>query len=251
MQAAVESEWLVPAALTVGLALVHLVGEATGRAISNRLGWGGRAHRRQFLSLAGGASVAYVFVLLLPEISEAALTVSSTTERAFLNEQVVYLLTLTGFVTFYGIETAAVRRSRGTVEENEFIFWAHVGVFAIYGGLVGFLLFHQEESDPLSLTLYAVAMGLHFLVTDAGLHRHHGLAFDRSARWLLAAGTLAGGVVGLLVPVPGLSAAMLLGFLAGALALNVLKEELPWVDEIRFVAFAVGALVFTILVFLG
>ena len=32
---------------------------------------------------------------------------------------------------------------------------------------------------------------------------------------------------------------------SGAILLNVIKEELPWVDEVRFTAFVAGAVAYT------
>jgi hypothetical protein len=67
---------------------------------------------------------------------------------------------------------------------------------------------------------------------------------------VLAGCTLAGGAVGITVDTRGLGLAMLFAFVAGALVLNVIKEELPEVDESRFAAFLVGAVVYAVLLLL-
>lgn len=222
----------------VALALVHLLADRRNAPTT-----GGT---RQFLSAAGGATVAYVFVLLLPEVSEAALTVGELRGEALLAEQYVYLLTLVGFVAFYGVEVAVAHRTGEDVERSPFVFWAHVAVFALYSGLIGYLLFHQEVEGVSNLVFYALAMALHFGITDYGLRRHHGDAFDRLGRWILAGATLLGGGVGIVLELGPLVLSTLFGFVAGAVVLNVLKEELPELNESRFVAFALGALAYTL-----
>jgi hypothetical protein len=228
---------------TVGLAVVHLL---VGR-------WNdpGSALRRRLLSVAGGATVAYVFVLLLPEVSEAALLVAERRDDALLAEQAVYVMALSGFVAFYGVEAIVSRRLGEDVEASSIVFWGHVAVFALYSGLIGYLLFHQEVDGVANLFFYALAMALHFGVTDYGLRRHHGDQFDRVGRWLLVGATLAGGVLGAIVEVDGLALSMLFGFVAGAVILNVVKEELPDVDQSRFAAFVVGAVVYSVVLLLA
>ncbi|WP_254279965.1 hypothetical protein [Haloarcula marina] len=236
----VESEGFPVAAglFAVALAFVHL--------FSGQWPVATPVHRRRWLSAAGGASVAYVFVLLLPEVSEAALVTGERVRRELLAEQVVYLLALGGFVTFYAVETVVVQRRGESAEDTPTVFWLHVGVFAVYSAVIGYLLFHQEVAGLWNVLLYAVAMALHFEVTDYGLRRHHGDEFDRVGRWVLAGGTLLGGVAGALTETVGPWLAMLFGFLAGAIVFNVIKEELPAVEESRFLAFLAGACVYTI-----
>jgi hypothetical protein len=231
---------LVPFAFTVVLALVHV---ASGSLQSI----GGR-ERERWLSASGGAFVAYVFVLLLPEVSEAALTASRFREEAFLAEQRVYVAALLGFVAFYGVEVVVSQRTGESAEEADVVFWFHVAVFTLYSGLIGYLLFHQEAPGFLNLAFYVLAMALHFLVTDDGLRRHHGAQFSHIGRWVLAAGTLAGGVLGLTIEVSGLGLWLAFGFVAGALVLNIVKEELPEADEGRFLTFAAGAAAYSLVI---
>lgn len=237
-EAATESFPVAAGIFTVALALVHL--------LAGHRWFVDFDAKRPWLSAAGGATVAYVFVLLLPEVSEAALVVGERREEGLLAEQYVYLTVLVGFVLFYGIEVAVAHRTGEDVEGSSLVFWAHVAVFALYSGLIGYLLFYQEVPGVENLFFYALAMGLHFGITDFGLRRYHGADFDRAGRWLLAGATLLGGVVGLVLELGGLLLATLFGFVAGAVVLNVIKEELPDLNESRFLAFAAGALAYTV-----
>lgn len=227
---------------TLALALVHLL---TGRRLVTD-----PERRRRVLSAAGGASVAYVFVLLLPEVSEVALVVGELRGQALLAEELVYVVFLTGFVAFYGLEVLVTQRLGESVDEAPLVFWFHVVVFASYSGIIGYLLFHQERPGTLNLFFYTLAMALHFAVTDAGLRRHHGGEFDRVGRWLLVGGVLLGGAVGFLTDIGGLALAALFAFVSGAIVFNVVKEELPELSETRFTAFVAGAVVYTVVLLL-
>lgn len=231
-----------------GLAVVHLLSGSAWRPAPGR--GRGQGRGRRLLSSAGGASVAYVFVLLLPEISEAAVSYGEARGTALVVEQTVYVFVLLGFVVFYATEVFVVENAREDVETSPLVFWTHVAVFAVYSGLVGYLLFHQELSGLVNLFFYAVAMALHFAVTDYGMYRHHGDEYRRVVRWVLTGATLAGAGIGLAVDVSPLTLWTLFGFVSGGVVFNVIKEELPEAGEGLVLPFAVGALAYTAIVVL-
>ncbi len=121
------------------------------------------------------------------------------------------------------------------------MFWLHVSSFALYNALIGYLLLHREEPGLWNLTLFAFAMGVHFVVNDFGLREDHKGAYDGYGRWVLAAAVFAGWVVGLVSEISEAALAVLFAFLAGGVVMNVLKEELPEERESRFWAFVLGA----------
>lgn len=199
-------------------AAVHVLGP--------RLRFLGGVPRSAWLSAAGGVSVAYVFVHLLPELAVHQETLAA--------ERLVYLVALAGLALFYGLERLVRSSPRADV------FSLHLGSYALYNLLIGYLLVHREEQDPRGLAIYAVAMSLHFVVNDHGLRADHGEAYDRRGRWWLAAAPVIGWLIGIFVPLPAEALAMLFAFLAGGIVLNVLKEELPEERQSRFSAFAIG-----------
>lgn len=223
------------------LALVHI--------FAGKLRFLESTPRSAWLSAAGGVSVAYVFVHLLPDLSEAQETISEAVgEGLSLLEHHVYLIALVGLVVFYGLERTVVtswKRQRGAGSEDATgagIFWLHVSSFAAYNALIGYLI-HQrgQEGDGETLVLFAIAMGLHFVTTDFGLREHYKDAYHQIARWVFTAAIVAGWAVGLTGEIPEPTVAVLLAFLGGGVILNVLKEELPEDRESRFWAFVLGA----------
>ena len=230
----------------LGLALLHLYAARVRRLEM--------IPRSLWLSMASGVSVAYVFVHLLPELAAGQVEVHSAVGGAVgWLEHHVYLMAMVGLSAFYGLERLAVRSRQAAEARTEAsrpstgVFWLHIGAFAIYNGLVGYLLVHREASGWQGLALFAVAMGLHFVVNDYGLSDHHQDLYRRRGRWLLASAILVGLGLGWITSVSELAVAMLFAFLAGGVIMNVLKEELPEQRQSRFWAFAVGAAAYTAL----
>lgn len=230
--------------------LVHVFG--------GKLAFLSRTPRSIWLSAAGGVSVAYVFVHLLPELAEHQQVIGERARDAGLLgaiESHAYLIALLGLALFYGVERFARaksgRRPGGEQQDAPLdVFWVHLGAFALYNVLIGYLLLHREEADLRGLIIYGVAMSLHFIVNDQGLRQQHGQTYHRYGRWLLATAPIAGLLLGLATNVPALLVSALFAFLAGGVILNVLKEELPEDRQSRFSAFALGAASYSALLLL-
>ncbi len=209
--------------------------------------------RSVWLSAAGGVSVAYVFVHLLPELAEGQEAVAEAVSGPLVAvERHVYLVALAGLACFYGIEWASRRSREGRRARGDDdltapgVLWLSIGSFGIYNLLIGYLVVHGRD-DNRALILFTAAMAVHFLTTDAGLIRHHGHAFRRTGRWILVAALVAGWVVGRLTGIGDAALAVLVAFIAGGVVLNVLKEEVPGERQARFVPFAAGAALYAAL----
>lgn len=216
-----------------------------------------RTKRRSiWLSLAGGVSVAYVFVHVLPELAKFQSGFRSEVEASSLLsrfESHIYLIALLGLGTFYGLHrmvrqaASSQKRPGGHSGSSLNAFRIHLVSYALYNALIGYLLLHREEQDLRGLALYSVAMGFHFIVNDQGMREDHGAAYDKRGRWILAAAPLIGWGIGAVVTLHPLLISSLFGFLMGGVVLNVLKEELPDNRESRFWAFALGAAIYAVI----
>lgn len=213
-----------------------------------------RIPRSRWLSFGSGISVAYVFVHLLPELA-AGQEVLEKAAIPFLTavESHVWLMALLGLAVFYGLERAAKRSRRkdtsgpGEDRTGREVFWLHIGSFAIYNVLIGYLLLHRPETGLSALLLFWFAMLLHFVVNDHGLREQHRGDYIGTGRWVLALAVMGGWVLGLAVEVGEAAVAVLLAFLGGGVVLNVMKEELPEDRESSFASFAAGTAGYTAL----
>jgi hypothetical protein len=145
------------------------------------------------------------------------------------------------------------RRSRKKGNEDktsEPVFWVSTALFAVFNALLGYGLGEQSDVSLTELILFTVVIGIHFLVNDIALRRHHGDDHERIGRWLLAAAIILGWIASRNVELSELGVNLVFGFLAGGIVLNVLKEELPEEVGSAFWAFLVGTAVYAILLVL-
>jgi hypothetical protein len=215
------------------LALTHLV--------AGRL-HGGRPARPSWLSAASGLSVAYVFIDLLPELAEAQTGWLEARPRRLLFwfESQVYLAALIGTLLALGLH-----RATGGAHGSRQRFWLQIGSFALYNVLIGASTVRLVGVLPMLLAV--LALGGHFLVNDYSLSAQHGRTYDRVGRWILAVAVVVGWLLATLVRWPVVVNSALLGLLSGGIVLNILKEELHTGRELRFSAFAIGALAYAAL----
>jgi len=211
------------------------------------------------LSAAGGISVAFVFLDLIPSLAEAQQLIGSRGILAGL-EFNVFVLALIGFIVAFWVETSA-RKSRqenpesaGAEGVGQGPFRLSMASFVIYNAAIGYTVARHDDAGMRSLWLYALAMGLHLIVNDHALSEHHGARYRAWGRWLLVATLLGGWVVGMVpaLRIPPEAIMLVLAYLAGGVILNVVRHELPDTDRRADVlAFAAGAAVFGVALLLA
>lgn len=211
--------------------------------------------RSKWLSAAGGVSVSYVFIHLLPELKEWQETFEESYHLTFdFLTNHLYFVALLGLSVFYGLERAA-KLSHGSEKEsgegksieNGRVFWVHIGSFAVYNALIGYLLTQSEEKSPLRLAMFILAMVFHFMVNDFGLLDHYRKKYMHRGRWIVSGSILAGWALGAFTEVSDILIATLFAFVAGSIVLNVLKEELPEERKSNFWAFLAGIVFYSAL----
>ena len=183
-------------------------------------------------SFAGGLAVAYVFLHLLPEIAEGNEAIGElledTIEVTPLFDLGIFVVALTGFTIFYGLDRQATNRRTSKRPDSAGAYWLHVGAFAFYNALITYTMALRVETGYLFAILFAIAMGLHFVLTDRHLEEHYPQRFDSSGRIVLAGALLLGWLLSaLFAPTSTVVVAILTALLGGSVLLNVFKEELP------------------------
>jgi len=210
-------------------------------------------------SFAGGLAVAYVFLHLLPEIAagneRVAEALGETVEETPLLELTIFLVALTGFTVFYGLERLADRQHpRGgdgrpaDAATRRWLYRLHLGAFLGYNALITYTLPLRVRTGLVFAVLFTVAIGLHFVLTDRGLHEHYGERFGRHGRLSLAAALGVGWALAALVaPTSAVEVSLLTALIGGAILLNVFKEELPDPRRSRFGWFLAGVVLYAAL----
>jgi hypothetical protein len=189
--------------------------------------WHGR-----FLSFAAGISFAYVFVDLLPALEKG----QPVLKRAFGElipyfDRHAYLIALFGLLFYYGIQ----RKAEAKKSER---FWLGISGYLLFNFFVGASLSDSSNPDIQPLTLFTIAMGMHYFVRD---HQAKG------GRWWLVSALVLGYGVGTITHIPDAVVAIAVSFLAGGILLNVLHYELPEKKQASYYPFVIGALLYTAL----
>ena len=224
-------------ALALGfLALLHL--------IAGRLRFLAVLPRSRWLSAAGGISVAYVVVHLLPELAQGQESIEADGALGFVEDH-AYVVALLGLALFYGVELASRRRTAQSGSRGS-AFWFSMASYAVYNAIIGYLVVHREEDTTRTLVFFTLALGLHFVVNDHALRERHQAAYHELGRWLIVAALALGWLVGELTEISDAALGVLIAFLAGGVILNVLKEELPEERQSSFTAFAAAAAGYTV-----
>jgi len=200
--------------------------------------------RSRWLSAAGGISVAYVMVHLLPELAQGQRAVEEEGALGFLEDH-VYIVALFGLALFYWVELISRRRTARD-ESTTAPFWVSMASFAVYNGIIGYLVVHRDDQTTKGLAFFTLALALHFVVNDHALRDRHRDAYHDLGRWLIVAALGVGWLVGELTEISEAALGLLIAFLAGGVVLNVMKEELPEERRSSFSAFAAAAAGYTV-----
>ncbi len=231
-------------------------------------------------SFAGGTAVAYVFLHLLPEVAAGNEAVGEALSDVLrptpLLELGIFAVALVGLTVFYGLERLAQRSGSATPAvppagraqrpgtgkpalqlaegprpaegPSARVYVLHLGAFLVYNALITYTMALRLRTGVLFALLFTLAMGLHFVLTDRSLEEHHPTRFRTRGRWALAAALVAGWALSaLFAPTSTLVVAVLTALLAGAVLLNVFKDELPAGRRSSFPWFLTGLVVYSAL----
>ncbi len=227
--------------LAIGLALLH--------GFSSQIPIEAFVPKKRWLSFAGGVSLGYVFLEIFPELSHAQeeLLHSEAPLLGYL-ENHIYILALLGLVMFYILEKIALdARSSGHEESGSPFFWIHILSFALFNGILGYLLQDLARHSLFSCILLFIALSLHLFIVDESLREHHPVPYDRIGRWILVAAVIFGMVLGQGMHLEEATISIVWSFLAGSIILNVLKRELPSEQDTCVKSFVSGVVLFSVL----
>lgn len=240
--------------MTLALSFLFLCGFVAIHLFSRHLKFLRTKPRSQFLSIAGGISVAYVFLHLLPELGEFQEELDGEGILSYI-EHHIYVVALGGLVFFYGLEQYVKRSHKSRTQSSSIahhagVFWIHIGTFSLYNFSIGYLLVREEFTNSIGPWAFFVALGVHFITNDISLDEQHDEDYAKYGRWLLTASVVIGWLIGTFTELHAYLLSYLVALLAGGIILNVMKEELPEERESSFPAFLGGVVGYTILLLL-
>jgi hypothetical protein len=231
---------------TLFLMLAHALSVVIARALP--------AKGKGFVSFAGGVSVAYVFLEMLPNLVEYNKPIGEwlLVHRWLtpFTELLIYLVALMGFLLYYGVDLFA-ERYQTTTHDNRMLYHLHLAMFGVYNALMTYTMSLRALSGMTYVILFTFAMGLHFILTDRTFSRLYPVRFKHGGRFFLMLALFVGWLLSVVFdPVRVLFVALMTAFLAGSILLTVFREELPNSNLVSFRWFVLGAVFITTMLLL-
>ncbi len=215
------------------LAAIHLFANQ-----AKVLGW---VWHGRFLSFAGGISFAYVFIDLLPVLEKGQPILKQTFGEVIpYFDRHAYLIAFVGLLFYYGLE-------QHTLKQKVEWFWLQMVGYLCFNFFVGASLSDTTSPELQPLSLFTIAMGMHYFVRDHQVRLNNSRLFQHQGCLWLVAALFAGYAVGTLTHIPNAVVAIAVSFLAGGVLLNVLHYELPTKKHSGYFSFLLGALGYTAL----
>ena len=210
--------------------------------------------RRLVLSTAGGVTVSYVVMQLLPALSRSDDVIRPIADRYLpLFGKHGYFLAVLGMIVFYAnanqIALSRQRRlaSAGPDSADTRSFLTSMAVMLVFNVTVAYSLADPSDTQVQPIVLFVIAMGLYYLVADESLHANYRQAYQQYGRWVLSAALLAGWALGTWVRIPQVALALIVAFFAGGALVTVLARVLQPGPRRQVGAFALGAVVYALL----
>ena len=233
---AVESEivWVL-VLITFFLAIFHLLSHPIYKLFDNV--------EHIVHSFSGGLAISYVFIHLLPELEEAG--------EAF--GRSIYIITLGGFIVFYGMQSLILQKSQLNEKIKSRIFFVEIFFAGVYNALIVYTLPGHFKDFFILVLIYIFTMGLHLLSRNYGLYKKHGNQFKIIGSSVLAISLFCGLAMSIFIDptFDELLTDILTAFLAGFILFNVFVEELPEPKTSTFMWFLAGISFYLILLEIG
>lgn len=194
----------------------------------------------KFLSVGGGIAIAYVFVDLLPNLSESDKIVRKLLSGIFpYFERHVYVLALCGFLLFF-IDS----RSKNFVWKS-LSYWLSLSSYALFNFFIGYAIAYKDDPNIQPLALFTFAMALHYFTNDYTLTKEDALDYERYGKWILINSLIGGWLIGNLFLISDAAIALVNAFIAGGVIMNVTRHELPAENPNNTKIFLLGAAFYT------
>lgn len=230
------------------LVFMLILSIASTHLLVSRLHFQSETKAYRFLSFTSGVAVAYVFLHLFPDIADARDKYSTAGGAQGIIAEQLFLVSLVGLIVYYGIDrvsdmigTSLDQQSPRSGTINILI---HAAGYGFYNFMIGYLVVNLPRPGIVPVLLICIVLALHFLGLGHHFRHTHQELYDRWLRWLFVACLLSGWAAGEVLGLSTFFKAVAFAFLAGAMIINTIKEELPDSKQARYAPFLAGVALF-------
>ena len=225
--------------------------------ISNRAKLLNAFEAHGWVSFGAGASVAYVFIHVFPEIGifqqQIAGHAGHNQPVSFIN-QPLYLAALGGLCLIYFLDTIEERANRqgaDSLREHEYhmpLFYLRTFLYTMYNIMIAYIITQRPGEGLINITLITFGLMLHFIVVNVSAYEKYGELFEKYMRWSSAVGLMAGWVLGLKIDLPEVITITIFSVIGGMITYIALKRELPQTGHRAPLHFLAGAVIYSLII---
>jgi len=207
-----------------------------------------------WISFGAGASIAYVFVHVLPEIGIFQNQITGHTgghhQPVSFISQPLYLVTLGGLCFVYLLDTIEARfyietfKARQRHKYHIHLFSTRTFLYLLYNVMIAFIITQRPGEGLINIMLITIALMLHFIVLNASFQETYEELQDRFIRWFATSGLLIGWLLGIMIEVPVSITATIFSLIGGMITYVALKSELPQTKHKAPFHFLAGAFLY-------
>lgn len=214
---ATERQLVISGMAIMMIAIVHVLYPRVEKAAS--------AYRHVWIPFTGGVAIGYVFLYLLPKLSDytAAIRVDGIQGVWEILDYRVYLYCLVGFTFYYFVD-----QYKDTEDDNPVKpVILKGGGFFIYNVLTGYVLANWSRPGIIPVFLGGGVLTMHLLGVNYQVREWNNRIFDDYFRWLFAVAIIIGWGAGAFLAIPRELEMVVTGVLAGGIITNIMIEEIP------------------------
>jgi len=222
--------------------------------------WGYRISRldtiktRGWVSFSAGASVAYVFMHVFPEVGLFQQQLFGHGETASFIKEQLYLAALSGLCFLFLLDSIEQHLINENVDPAKpyrhflKLFWLRSVLYGLYNLMVAYMITEKPASDLVNLLLIAVALMLHFIVLNTGFIEDYGIYYQKYVRWLAVAGLFLGWILGIFTAQPDEIIATCFAIVGGMITYVALKYELTETENQAPIHFLAGVVLYSLII---
>ena len=213
------------------------------------------ARSHKWLSFGAGASVAYVFVHVFPEIGIFQQKLQGYSEHnnhgGFIAHH-LYLAALGGvfFLHFIDSLESRMREEEEILSRHKFfipILITNLVLYFLYNLMVSYIITHRQGEGILNIILITVGLMLHFVVINLNAIESYDKLYDKYVRWIASAGLLTGWILGVTTHINRVTGMTIFSFIGGIITYIALKNELGHTKSRAPFYFFTGAIIYTLI----
>ncbi len=238
------------------LTLAGLIIMSLAHILSNRVRLLNTLKTHGWISFGAGASVAYVFVHIFPEIGVFQQQIGHAGHHqpvSFIN-QPLYLAALGGLCFLYLLDTLEAEfrdETSNVLQIHKYympLFSLRGLLYFLYNIMIAYIITQRPGEGLINITLISIALMLHFVVINNMSREIYGELFDRYIRWPAAGALVLGWILGVTVDLPEALTVTVFSLIGGMITYIALKSELSQIGHKAPFHFLAGVLIYALVV---